>query len=72
MYKYFNNLLPPAINDLYVYNNYVHIYSTRHKHLLYINKSNINVYTKSFGNTSVRLWYASQSKIDVNIAISKF
>ena len=29
MYKYFNNLLPPAINDLYVSNNDVHTYSTR-------------------------------------------
>ena len=36
MYKYFNNLLPPAIIDLYVSNNDVHKYSTRQKHLLYI------------------------------------
>ena len=72
MYKYFNNLLPPAINDLYVSNNDVHKYSTRQKHLLYINRSNINVYEKSFGNTSVRVWNALQSKIDVNVPISKF
>ena len=43
IYKYINNLLPPAINDLYVSNNDVHKYSTRQNHLLYINKSNINV-----------------------------
>ena len=72
MYKYFNNLLPPAINDLYVSNNDVHKYSTRQKHLLYINRSNINVYEKSFGNTSVRVWNALQSKIFVNVPISKF
>ena len=72
MYKYFNNLLPPAINDLYVSNNDVHKYSTRQKHLLYINRSNINVYEKSFGNTSVRVWNALQSKIDVNVPISQF
>ena len=72
MYKYFNNILPPAINDLYVSNTDVHEYSTRQKHLLYINKSNINVYTKSFGITSVRVWNALQSKIDVNVPISKF
>ena len=47
MYKYSNNLLPPAINDLYVSNNDVHKYYTRQKHLLYVNKSNINVYTKA-------------------------
>ena len=72
MYKYFNNLLPPAINDLYVSNIDVHKYSTRQKHLLYLNKSNINVYAKSFGITSVRVWNALQSKIDVNVLISKF
>ena len=72
MYKYSNNLLPPAINDLYVPNNDVHKYSTRQKHLLYVNKSNINVYAKSFGNISVRVWNALQSKIDVNVPISKF
>ena len=71
MYKYFNHLLPPAVNDLYVCNNDVHKYSTRQKHLLYINKSNINVYAKSFGITSVRVWNALQSKIDVNVPISK-
>ena len=64
MYTYFNNLLPPAMNDLYVSNNDGHKYSTRQKHLLYINKININVYAKSFGNTSVRVWNALQSKID--------
>ena len=61
MYKYYNNLLPPAINDLYVSNNDVHKY-----------KRNINVHAKNFGNTSVRVWNALQSKIDVNVSISKF
>ena len=50
MYKYFNNLLPPAINDLYVSNNDVHTYSTRQKHFLYINKSNIHVYANKLWN----------------------
>ena len=72
MYKYYNNLLPPAINDLYASYNDVHKYSTRQKHLLRVNKSNINVYAKNFGNTGVRVWHALQSKIDVNVPISKF
>ena len=46
MYKYSNNLLPPAINNLYVSNNDVHKYFTIPKHLLYINKSNMNVHAK--------------------------
>ena len=61
MYKYSNNLLPSA-----------HKYSTRQKHLLYVNKSNINVYAKRFGNTSIRAWNDLQSKIDVNVPILKF
>ena len=55
MYTYSNNLLPPAINDLYVSNNDVHKYSTRQKHLLYVNKSNIYVYAKSFENTIIHI-----------------
>ena len=47
-------------------------YYTRKKHLLYVNKSNINVYVKSFGNTGVRVWNALLSYIDVNVPISKF
>ena len=72
MYNYSNNLLPPAINYFYISNNDVHKYSTRQKHLLYINKSNINVYAESVGNTSFRVWNALQSKIDVNVPITKF
>ena len=71
MYKYSNNLLPLTINDLYVSINDVHKYSRSQKHLLYINKSNINVYVKSVGITSVRVWNAVQSKINVNVPISK-
>ena len=43
MYKYLNNFLPPAINYVYVSNNDVHKYSTRQKHLLYVNKSNYRI-----------------------------
>ena len=46
MYKHSNNLLLPAINDLYVSNNDVQKYSTKTKHLLYIHKSSIHVYAK--------------------------
>ena len=73
MSKYANNLLLPAINDLYIENCEVHNYPTRQKHLLHVNKnSNIKIYSKSFGNTSARIWNAMQSKIEVNVSISKF
>ena len=49
----------------------VHNYTTRQKHLLlHVNKSTI--YPESFINTSVRIWNAMQSEIEVNVSISKF
>ena len=72
MYKYANNLLPPVINDMYTTNSDVHNYTTRQKHLLHVNKSNINIYSRSFANTSARIWNVMQSEIEVNVSISKF
>ena len=74
MYKYANNLLPPAINYMYTSTKSdVHNYTTRQKHLLlHVNKSNINSYSKIFFNTNARIWNAMQSEIEVNVLISKF
>ena len=55
MYMYANYLLPPVINYMYTTNSNVHNYTTRH-----VNKSNINIYSKSFVNTSARIWNAMQ------------
>ena len=68
MYKYANDLLAPVLNYLY---SDVHNY-TRQRHLLHVNKSNINTYSNSFGNASARIWNVLQSKIEVNISLSKF
>ena len=43
-------------------NSDVHNYTTRQKHFLHVNKSNINIYPKSFGNTSARIWNVLQSE----------
>ena len=72
MDKYANDLLPPALNYLYTSNSDAHNYTTRQKHLLHVNKSNINTYSNSFGNESARIWNVLQSKIEVNISLSKF
>ena len=72
MYKYANNLLPPVINNMYTTNSDVYNYSTRQKHFRHVNKSNINIYSKSFVNTSARIWNAMQSEIEVNVSTSKF
>ena len=72
MYKYANDLLPPALNCLYTPNSDIHNYITRQRHLLHVNKSKINTYSNSFGNASARIWNVLQSKIEVNISLSKF
>ena len=72
IYNHANNLLPPIINDMYTTYSDIHNYTTRQKHLLHVNKSNINIYSKSFANTSARIWNAMQSEILVNVSISKF
>ena len=71
MYKYANDLLPPALNYLYTSNSDVHNY-TRQRHILHVNKSSINTYSNSFGSASARIWNVLQSKIEVNISLSKF
>ena len=60
------------VYDVFTTNSDVHNYTTRQKHLLHVNKSNINIYSKSFGNTSARIWNAMQSEFEVNVSISKF
>ena len=72
MYKYANNLISLAINDLFTTNSDVHNYTTRQIHLLHVNKININIYSISFGNTSSRIWNAMQSEFEVNVSISTF
>ena len=72
MYKYANDLLPQALNYLYTSNSNFLNYTTRQRHLLYVNKSNINTYSNSFGNASARICNVLQSKIEVNISLSKF
>ena len=72
MYKYANDLLPPALNYLYTSNSNVHNYTTTERHFLHVNKSNINTYSNSFGSTGARIWNVLQSKIEVIISLSKF
>ena len=72
MFNYANDLLPAALNYLYTSNSDVHNYTTRQRHLLHVNNSNINTYSNRFGNTGARIRNVVQSKIEVNISLSKF
>ena len=51
MYKFTNDLLPPALNYFYTSNSDVYNYTTRPRHLLHVNKSNINTYPNSLVTT---------------------
>ena len=66
MYKYANNLVHSVMNTLYGHNRYIHNRFTRQKHLLHINKSNINVYANNFSNTSVRVWNVLQTEMNTS------
>ena len=72
MYKYSNGSLPNVLNDLYMCNNEVHSYNTRHNKLLHIIKGTINVYTKSFANTSARIWNCIQLNINTHASAYVF
>ena len=72
MYKLVNGLFPEVMNELYTTNDQIHDHFTRQYHFFHINKGRSNVYTRSFGNISPRIWNAVQTKIDVNVSIVKF
>ena len=72
MYKLVNCLVPEVMNELYTTNDQIHDHFTRKYHFFHINKGRSNVYTRSFGNISPRIWNALQSQIDVNVCIVKF
>ena len=61
-------ILPEVMNELYTTNDHF----TRQYHYFHINKGSSNVYTTNFGNISLRIWNALQTKIDVNVSIVKF
>ena len=53
MYKFVNDMLPTAINELYVKNNEIHNYETRHSNHLHLPKG---THTKNFVYKSVQIW----------------
>ena len=59
------------MNTLYVYNRDVPTHFTRQKHLLHINKSNINVYANN-SNTSARVWKVLETEMNTSTSISYF
>ena len=63
MYKLVNGLLPDVMNELYTTNDQIHNHFTRQSKLFHINKGHSNVYARSFGNISPRIWNALEKKM---------
>ena len=72
MYKLVDSLLSGVTNELYTTNDQIHDHFTRQYNFLHINKGRSNVYTRSIGNISPRIWNALQTKMYVNVSIVKF
>ena len=67
MYKLSNGLLPEALNGLYIKNNKIHHYPTRH-----CDKYHIQTSTDSFPNVSARIWNVITTNINVNISFMQY
>ena len=53
MYKFNNDMLPIAINELYIQNYEVHSYETRQSNHLHLPRG---IHTKNFVYKSVQIW----------------
>ena len=67
MYKLSNELLPEALNELYIKKNKIHHYPTRNCAKYHIQPS-----TYGFSNVSARIWNVITTNIDVNISFMQF
>ena len=67
MYKLSIELLPEALNELYIIKNKIHNYPTRNCDTYHVQTS-----TDSFSNVSARIWNVITTIIDVNISFIIF
>ena len=72
MYTLMNCLLTEVMKELYTTNDQIHDHFTRQYIYFHVNKGRSNVYTRSFGIISPRIWNALQTKINVHVSIVKF
>ena len=48
MYKMYNGLHPPTINNMYIKNSDIHTHNTRHKNYLHVSMAHSDLYAKVF------------------------
>ena len=73
MYKMYNGLHPPTINNMYIMNSDVHKHNTRHKNYLHISMAHSDLYAKKrFYCSSILIWNEIMNKIEVSISFPQF
>ena len=70
MYKIYNGLHPPTINNMYIKNSDVHNHNTRHN--LHVSMAHSDLYANSFYCSSILIWNAIMNKIEVSISFPQF
>ena len=72
MYKMYNGLHPPTINNMYIKNSDIHTHNTRHKNYLHVSMAHSDLYAKSFYCSSILIWNEIMNKIEVSISFPQF
>ena len=72
MYKMYNSLHPPTINNIYIKNSDVHNHNTRLKNNLHVSMAHSDLYAKSFYCSSILIWNEIMNKIEVSILFPQF
>ena len=72
MYKMYNGLHPPTINNMYIKNSDIHNHNTRHKNYLHDSMTHSDLYAKSFYCSSILIWNEIMNKIEVSISFPQF
>ena len=72
MYKYTNGMLPPVMNELFIFTSTIHEHNTRQCHMLHTNRRHTDISYRSFHNIGPCIWNSLPNKFDVNVLISQF
>ena len=72
MYKMYNGLHPPTINNMYIKNSDIHNHNTRHKNYLHVSMAHSDLNAKSFYCSSILIWNEIMNKIELSISFPQF
>ena len=72
MYKMYNDLHPPTINNMYIKNSDIHTHNTGHKNYLHVSMAHSDLYAKKFYCSIILIWNEIMNKIEVSISFPQF